>query len=135
MILLAFYFVGGAMGFQTPILARKGMTSSSALSMAGSKSFISQSALVELLATKTGFHKNDVDKVIDAFREVLRDQVLLQGEEVRLKNMGTFKRKIITARQRRNIMTGEMFDAPEKHLVQFTVSPYLKVIPGEIADE
>ncbi len=90
---------------------------------------------MELLATKTGFHKNDVDKVIDAFREVLKDQVLSQGEEVRLKNMGTFKRKIITARQRRNIKTGEMFDAPEKHLVQFTVSSFLKVVPGATADE
>ena len=62
---------------------------------------------VDLLASKSDVSKKDISAVLDAMREVLASEVLGKGHEVRLRDMGTFKKKVSAPRVGRNPQTGE----------------------------
>ena len=62
---------------------------------------------VDLIASKSDISKKDCVAIIDAMRDVLADEVLNKGHEVRLRDLGTFKRKVSAPRVGRNPQTGE----------------------------
>ena len=68
---------------------------------------LGKAEFVDLLTSKCDVSKKDCSSVIDAIREVLASEVLEKGHEVRLRDMGTFKRKVSAPRVGRNPQTGE----------------------------
>lgn len=83
--------------------------------------------LVDLIKDKTGMTKKDVETVIIAFTTAVRDEVLVGGKEIRLRDFGTFKQKKSAARVGRNPRTGEELQISGSTSVSFSVSQGLKV--------
>ena len=71
--------------------------------------------------------KKDVETVIIAFTNAVRDEVLVGGKEIRLRDFGTFKQKKSAARVGRNPRTGEELQISGSTSVSFSVSQGLKV--------
>lgn len=71
--------------------------------------------------------KKDVETVIIAFTTAVRDEVLVGGKEIRLRDFGTFKQKKSAARVGRNPRTGEELQISGSTSVSFSVSQGLKV--------
>ena len=88
---------------------------------------IGKAELVDALKEKTGLAKKDIDEVISAFASAVREEVLEGGKEIRLRDFGTFKRKVTVARTGRNPRTGEELQISGAKSVSFTVSGSLKV--------
>ena len=82
---------------------------------------------MDALKEKTGLAKKDIDEVISAFASAVREEVLEGGKEIRLRDFGTFKRKVTVARTGRNPRTGEELQISGAKSVSFTVSGSLKV--------
>ena len=62
---------------------------------------------VELLKDKSGLTKKDIESVLAALTDSVRECVLDGGKEIRLRDFGTFKPKVTKARMGRNPRTGE----------------------------
>ena len=62
--------------------------------------------LVTRVASKTGRPRKDVEQIVDAVLEAVRD-ALSEGEEVRLTGFGTFSTQKRAARMGRNPRTGQ----------------------------
>jgi DNA-binding protein HU-beta len=88
---------------------------------------IGKAELVDTLKEKTGLAKKDIDEVISAFASAVREEVLVGGKEIRLRDFGTFKRKVTAARVGRNPRTGEELQISSAKSVSFSVSSSLKV--------
>lgn len=88
---------------------------------------IGKAELVDTLKEKTGLAKKDIDEVISAFASAVREEVLVGGKEIRLRDFGTFKRKVTAARVGRNPRTGEELQISGAKSVSFSVSSSLKV--------
>nr|DAD83094.1 MAG TPA: DNA binding protein [Podoviridae sp. ctlpi2] len=82
---------------------------------------ITKPALVELVREKTSINKRTIEEVVNAFVAVLGDK-LAAGEEVRIKELGTFHQSVRSARKGRNPQTGEEIDVPETNVVRFKLS-------------
>ena len=62
-------------------------------------------------------------------------QVLENGSDLRVKNLGTFKQKVTAARTGRNPKTGEELQIKAITTVAFSAASNLKVREGEAIEE
>lgn len=81
--------------------------------------------LAEAIAVKFGATQQDARDFLDAFTEVVREQ-LVAGNPVVLHRFGTFKVRRTAARQGRNPMTGRVITIPVRARVLFAPSSELK---------
>jgi len=58
---------------------------------------MNKAKLIETIATKTGIHKKDVEKVLDQFEQSTMES-LKSNEEVTLTGFGTFSARVRAAR-------------------------------------
>lgn len=61
---------------------------------------------MELLRSATDFKKKDIELVLSAFVKVISENVLENGNDVRLAGLGTFRQKVTAGRTGRNPKTG-----------------------------
>jgi nucleoid DNA-binding protein len=82
---------------------------------------------VDLIASKSDISKKDCVAIIDAMRDVLADEVLNKGHEVRLRDLGTFKRKVSAPRVGRNPQTGEELQIKGSNSLGFSAASAMKI--------
>ena len=83
--------------------------------------------LVDTLREKTGLLKKDVEALLQAFSETVNEKVLIEGKELRIRDLGTFKRKVSAPRIGRNPKSGEEINILGSKSVTFSVSSALKI--------
>lgn len=76
---------------------------------------------------------DEVTKVVDSFIGIVREEVLINGKEVRLRDFGTFKQKVSLPRTGRNPRTGEELQISGGKSVSFSVSNSLKIKDSDVA--
>ena len=75
-----------------------------------------------MIHDKTSLKKKDIESVINSFIDVLGEDVLRNGHELRLRDFGTFKQKKSAARTGRNPRTGEPLAISSSTTVSFSPS-------------
>lgn len=86
--------------------------------------------LVEAIASKTKSTKKDVQNVVDAFMETVKDTVQ-SGSSVTLVGFGTFASKQRNARTGRNPQTGEPIQIEAKTVPSFKAGKKFKETVAE----
>lgn len=89
------------------------------------KKVVGQGMLVDFLAEDQGMTKAQASRVIASLTGFLRD-CLLEGDVVRLSDLGTFDVVESAARTGRNPATGEQIDIPAKRKIRFRASASVK---------
>ncbi|EFF41676.1 HU family DNA-binding protein [Mycoplasmopsis alligatoris] len=79
------------------------------------------------IANKTGYTVKEVNKFFDAFVFYLKEE-LIGEEKVQLSTLGTFSTQIKRKRETKNAFTGENISIPERRVVRFRPSKYLREI-------
>jgi len=77
--------------------------------------------IIEYISTATGYSPTNVEKVLDSFQNFV-ELSLRKGEEIQLKNFGTFAFKDLPEREARNPKTQETVIAPPKRKPTFKFS-------------
>lgn len=83
---------------------------------------------VKKIAEKTGQSQDNVNKVLNAFVEVLVPEVRDNGETVSLPGLGAFKQKLTEAREGRNPMNGEKVQIKASRNITFKPQSTVKVV-------
>ena len=83
--------------------------------------------MIALIKEKTDQNKNDIDLTLMAFMEIIEEEVLTKGSELRLKNFGTFKQKKTSPRVGRNPKTGEELQISGSTSLGFSASAGMKI--------
>jgi len=96
------------------------------LNMADSEK-LGKSEMVDIISDKMDITKKQADEFLNAFMETVKEQVLDNGNEIRLREFGTFKQKVTSARVGRNPRTGEELQIAGGKSVAWSVSSALKV--------
>ena len=91
------------------------------------KKVLSKSDLVSLLRDKTGFTSSGIEALLKSFSEIISEEVLVRGKEIRIRDFGTFKQRVSQPRKGRNPKTGEELQISGSKSVSFTASSALKV--------
>lgn len=73
--------------------------------------------------------KKEVEAVLNTLLETIREEVLDQGAEIRLRDFGTFKQKETAPRMGRNPQTGEELQIKGSKSVSFKTA--MKIKDGE----
>ena len=81
--------------------------------------------LVKKISTKTGFSQKDISTVMDAFDEVLVEE-LRKGEKIKVVQGVSFESYVKPASVARNPKTGEEVAVPEKMTCKVKVTPTFK---------
>lgn len=84
-----------------------------------------QSELISTIAERTGLGKGQVKTTVDSFLEVLRGELLAEGE-ILLAGFGKFSTKVRQGGKGRNPMTGEAITIAPTRNVKFTTAKALK---------
>jgi len=71
--------------------------------------------------------KKDVESVLGALSDTVRDEVLKGAKEIRLRDFGTFKQKVSKPRSGRNPRTGEELQIKGSKSVGFSASASMKI--------
>jgi DNA-binding protein HU-beta len=85
---------------------------------------VGKDELIHQIAAKAGLNLKDTNKVIDAFTEVVREDVA-QGHEVRLMGFGTWTLRDVAARNVKSIRGGNPVTIPARKRVGFSVGAVL----------
>src|SRR5712692_533164 len=85
---------------------------------------VGKDELVHQIAAKAGLNLKETSKVIDAFTEVVCEDVA-QGHEVRLMGFGTWNLRKVAARQVKSIRGGHQITIPARKRVGFSVGAVL----------
>src|SRR5260221_1832909 len=80
---------------------------------------VGKGELAHQIAARSGLSLKDADKALDAFTEVVREN-LAQGREVRLIGFGSWKLRAIAARTVKSIRTGKEMSLPAHKRVGFS---------------
>lgn len=83
---------------------------------------------VKKIAEKTGQSQDNVNKVLNAFVEVLVPEVRDNGETISLPGLGAFKQKLTEAREGRNPMNGEKVQIKASRNITFKPQSTVKVV-------
>ena len=83
---------------------------------------------VKKIAEKTGQSQDNVNKVLNAFVEVLVPEVRDNGETISLPGLGAFKQKLTEAREGRNPMNGEKVQIKASRNITFKPQSIVKVV-------
>lgn len=86
---------------------------------------MNRSELAQAIEAKTGLAKEDIDKVIKAFTEVVADELAKDGK-VQLIGFGTFETSKRAAHEGRNPLTGEKIQVPASKSPKFKPGRSLK---------
>jgi nucleoid DNA-binding protein len=84
-----------------------------------------KSEMIKGLARKTGMTQAEVEKVLEAFFDVV-GLSLACGEDVKLSGFGKFEVRHRQAMKRANPKSGEMIEVPAKRSLGFKPSPIMK---------
>jgi DNA-binding protein HU-beta len=85
---------------------------------------VGKDELVHQIAAKAGLNLKETTKVIDAFTEVVCEDVA-QGHEVRLMGFGTWNLRQVAARNVKSIRGGKQITIPARKRVGFSVGAVL----------
>ena len=80
--------------------------------------------LIHQVAAKAGTNLTETNKIIDAFAEVVREDVA-KGHEVRLMGFGTWNLRNVAARKVKSIRGGAQITIPARKRVGFSVGAVL----------
>ena len=86
---------------------------------------MNKTELIASIADKTQMKKFDVEKVIDAFCEVV-EKTLSDKDEIRLIGFGTFATAVRKATSGRNPRTGKTITIPERIVPKFKPGKQLR---------
>jgi len=96
---------------------------------------VGKDELIHQVAAKSGLTLKETSKVIDAFTEVVREEIA-QDHEVRLMGFGTWNLRHVAARKVKSIRGGKQITIPAGKRVGFTVGAVLsQAATGIIAPE
>ena len=87
---------------------------------------MTKSEMLTALANGTGFKKTEVEKVMQALRNLIY-KTLKTEHKIKLDGLGVFQLKDRKARIARNPRTGEQVNVPAKKAVKFRVLKALKL--------
>jgi DNA-binding protein HU-beta len=87
-------------------------------------SVVGKDELIHQVAAKAGLNLKETSKVIDAFTEVVCEDVA-QGHEVRLMGFGTWNLREVAARNVKSIRGGKQITIPARKRVGFSVGAVL----------
>ena len=85
---------------------------------------VGKDELIHQIAAKAGLTLKETSKVIDAFAEVVREEIA-QDHEVRLMGFGTWNLRTVAARKVKSIRGGKQITIPAGKRVGFTVGAVL----------
>ncbi len=85
---------------------------------------VGKDELIYQIAAKAGLNLKETTKVLDAFTEVVREDVS-QGHEVRLMGFGTWSLRHVAARKVKSIRGGKQITIPARKRVGFSVGAVL----------
>src|SRR5579864_8309393 len=85
---------------------------------------VGKGELAHQIAARSGLSLKDAEKALDAFTEVVREN-LSQGREVRLIGFGSWSLRAIAARKVKSIRTGKEVSLPAHKRVGFSVGTTL----------
>jgi len=94
---------------------------------AGSKksaTIVGKDDLIHQIAAKAGTNLTETNKIIDAFTQVVREDVS-KGHEVRLMGFGTWNLRNVAARKVKSIRGGQQITIPARKRVGFSVGAVL----------
>ena len=86
---------------------------------------MNKAELVAAMAEKTGMKKNDAEKALKAFVDVVTDE-LVKGEKIQLVGFGTFEVSERPEREGRNPRTGETIKIAASKAPKFKAGKALK---------
>lgn len=86
---------------------------------------MNKAELIRQVAEQTGFTKKETETILNTAIDQIT-AALAQGERVQLVGFGSFEVKARSARQGRNLQTGEIIPIPPTRGVQFTAGKALK---------
>lgn len=90
------------------------------------KPALTKAHLAELLFDHIGLNKRESKDMIDAFFDLISDQ-LVEGEDVKISGFGNFQIRTKAPRPGRNPRTGEAIPIEARRVVTFHASHKLKV--------
>jgi DNA-binding protein HU-beta len=85
---------------------------------------VGKDELIHQVAARAGLNLKETSKVIDAFTEVISED-LAQGHEVRLMGFGTWNLRTVAARNVKSIRGGKQITIPARKRVGFSVGAVL----------
>src|SRR5260221_1102067 len=85
---------------------------------------VGKDELIHQIAGRAGLNRKETSKVIDAFTEVVREDVS-QGQEVRLMGFGTWNLRDVAPRRVKSIRGGDQITIPARKRVGFSVGAVL----------
>lgn len=86
---------------------------------------MNKAELIQQTAEQSGLTRKEAEAAINTALDLMT-QALSRGERVQLVNFGRFDVKQRSARQGRNLRTGEIIPIPPSRAVQFTPGKVLK---------
>lgn len=86
---------------------------------------MTKTELIYEVANRTGMKKADVEKSINAFTDIVADE-LKKGEKINVTGFGTFEVGARAARTGRNPQTGETMEISASKTVKFKAGKCLK---------
>eukprot|EP00597_Dinobryon_sp_UTEXLB2267_P002836 CAMPEP_0170076834 /NCGR_PEP_ID=MMETSP0019_2-20121128/13767_1 /TAXON_ID=98059 /ORGANISM="Dinobryon sp., Strain UTEXLB2267" /LENGTH=108 /DNA_ID=CAMNT_0010288791 /DNA_START=158 /DNA_END=484 /DNA_ORIENTATION=- len=101
------------------------------IEMSTKKVIVGKAELLEILKEKTGLPKKSLESALIALTDTIKEKVLHDGIDIRIKDFGTFKQKVTSARKGRNPRTGEELQIASTTSISFSVSSSLKIRDGE----
>ena len=81
--------------------------------------------LIEIIARRTGLTKRETEAVLSGFTETVKE-ALSEGESVNIRGFGSFRVQERSARNARNLATGEIMRIKAKRVPTFKPSQELK---------
>jgi DNA-binding protein HU-beta len=85
---------------------------------------IGKDELIHQIAAKAGMNLKETSKIIEAFTEVVCEDVA-QGHEVRLMGFGTWNLREVASRKVKSIRSGDQITIPARKRVGFSVGAVL----------
>lgn len=95
-----------------------------AVSSEKSTGVVGKDELIHQIAARAGMNLKETSKVIDAFTEVVREDVA-KGQEVRLMGFGTWNLRDVAPRKVKSIRGGNQITIPARKRVGFSVGAVL----------
>ena len=95
-----------------------------AISSEKSSTVIGKDELIHQIAARAGTNLTETNRVIDAFTEVVREDVA-KGKEVRLMGFGTWNLRDVAPRKVKSIRGGQQITIPAGKRVGFSVGAVL----------
>jgi DNA-binding protein HU-beta len=89
-----------------------------------SATVVGKDDLVHQVAAKAGTNLRETNEIIDAFTEVVREEVA-KGKDVRLMGFGTWNLRSVAARKVKSIRGGTQITIPARKRVGFSVGAVL----------